>query len=272
MSARTEVISPVPVQDDVVIRPIAEMSAMREVQELQVAIWGADPIWVAPSHMLYIVVASGGIVLGAYHNGRLIGFVLGLAGRANGTNFHASHMLGIHPAYQQHGIGAELKFRQRDEALRQGLDLMTWTFDPLEARNAHFNLHKLRAMTGTYVEDLYGPMDDDLNRGLPSDRLKVEWHLREERRRNHTGSVIPIVTSNDGFPHICLEEQDGAAVTIAVPREMQEIKRRDPDTALRWRLAIREAFQWALARGYVARDFSGGAYLLIRDDGTHATA
>jgi predicted GNAT superfamily acetyltransferase len=242
------------------------MDRMREAERLQMAIWGADQTWVAPSHVLYIAADSGGIVMGAYKDGVLVGFVLGFLGRHEDRLYHASHMLGIHPAYQLHGIGAALKWRQREEALGQGLDLMTWTFDPLEARNAYFNLHKLGAIARVYREDLYGAMTDDLNRGLPSDRLMIEWHLRRlSGPLSLPEPPVSLLVSHGSWPEI-QPVQEGRPLTVFIPRHMQEIKRRDPKAALRWRLAVREALTWAFSRGYVARDFRDGAYLLTKEE------
>jgi predicted GNAT superfamily acetyltransferase len=250
----------------IVIENIRTMDAMREAERLQMAIWGADQTWVVPSHVLYIAAESGGIVLGAYKSGLLVGFVLGFLGRRQNRLYHASHMLGIHPSCQLHGIGAALKWRQRQEALDQGLDLMTWTFDPLEARNAYFNLHKLGAIARVYRDDLYGAMDDQLNQGLPSDRLKIEWHLRQRPGPvSLLEAPIPLLLNHAGEPEL-QTGQEGRSLTVAIPRDLQELKQRDPDAALRWRLAARGAFTWAFSQGYVARGFRDGTYLLTKTD------
>lgn len=256
--------------ESVSIVEVQGIERMREVERLQTEIWGSDPAWVVPSHLLYIVAENGGIMLAAEVDDTMVGFVLGILGRQDGKLFHASHMLGIHPRYQQHGLGAALKWRQRDVALAQGLDLMTWTFDPLESRNAYFNLHKLGTITRTYKEDYYGQMPDALNQGLPSDRLLVEWHLRQ-RPFPHTitGSSTPIVVEQGGKP---VAQLDGAGesetVAIPVPRSIQALKQDDPKLALTWRLAVRRAFSWALSQGFVAIDFRDGAYVLARQEKT----
>jgi predicted GNAT superfamily acetyltransferase len=216
--------------------------------------------------VLYVVSDCGGILLGARVNGQFAGFVLGFLGRQPGsTLFHASHMLGVLPEHQRHGIGAALKWQQRSKALEQGLDLMTWTFDPLESRNAYFNLHKLGAISRTYREDYYGPMEDGLNQGLPSDRLVVEWRLRDDGPRVPIAdSPRPILRERAGLPELELDRNGASGVvSIQVPRDVQEIKRTDPDAALTWRLAARRAFSWALDAGYTVHDFSDGAYILV---------
>jgi predicted GNAT superfamily acetyltransferase len=237
----------------------------REVERLQTEIWRSDAEWVVPSHALLIVSDYGGILLGARLEGTLVGFVLGFLARSEDRLFHASHMLGVIPAIQQHGIGAALKWRQREVALQQGLDLMRWTFDPLESRNAYFNLHKLGAECRVYREDYYGPMQDDLNRDLPSDRLMVEWHLRDVPWK--PDSAVPaqiILRDQGGSPQL---QTNGIVadlpIAIEVPRDIQAIKHEAPDLALAWRLAVREAFAVSLGKGYRASDFRDGAYILL---------
>jgi predicted GNAT superfamily acetyltransferase len=238
---------------------------MREVETLQLAIWGSEPSWVVPSHVLYIVAENGGILLGAEVDGKLVGFVLGFLARRGDTLFHASHILGIHPDYQQRGIGAALKWRQRERALEQGLDLMTWTFDPLESRNAYFNLHKLGTSSRTYRENHYGPMEDALNQGLPSDRLLVEWRLRDIPVSPRNGDpATEILSSQGGRPELHLDGVPAdVPLAIHIPRDIQALKQEDADAALAWRLAVRQAFSWALDRGYVAADYRGDGYVLL---------
>lgn len=243
---------------------------MREVEALQLAIWGSEPSWVVPSHVLYIIAQNGGILLGAEYEGKLVGFVLGFLARQDGALFHASHMLGIHPDYQQHGIGVALKWRQRERALEQGLDLMTWTFDPLESRNAYFNLHKLGTSSRTYRENHYGPMEDALNQGLPSDRLLVEWRLRDDPVVRETGRARPIeiLSSRAGRPELHLDGVPAdVPLAIHIPHDIQALKHGDADAALAWRLAVRQAFSWALDRGYVAADYLNDAYVLLPRQG-----
>ncbi|HVC82366.1 MAG TPA: GNAT family N-acetyltransferase [Chloroflexota bacterium] len=253
--------------DGYVIEMIQEQTRLKEIEDLQIRVWGMDALEVVPAAMLYIARASGGIVLGAYDRGVLAGFVLGLLGRREGRLYHASHMLGIDPAYQGRGLGAALKWRQREVALSQGLDLMTWTFDPLESRNARLNIHKLGATSATYVENLYGEMDDQLNRGLPTDRLLVEWDLRASRAavdRAARAAAVPLFRVERGRPiEPPLEPPPGSPLLLPVPPDMRGLRDADPSASLAWRLAQREALHWAFAHGYVVRDFEDGAYLLL---------
>jgi predicted GNAT superfamily acetyltransferase len=250
--------------DGVLIEDIRGITRAHEIEALQTEIWGANESWVVPAHVLYVVSDCGGILLGAEVDGRLVGFVLGFLGRQDGKLFHASHMLGVLPSYQHHGIGAALKWGQRERALGQGLNLMTWTFDPLEARNAYFNLHKLGVVSREYHEDYYGDMSDSLNQGLPSDRLLVEWRLRANLSGPRTlESPVSILTERAGLPELRLDDMSASRpAVIHVPRDFQAIKRTAPDDALAWRLAVRRAFTWALSHGHTVRDFVDGAYVL----------
>jgi predicted GNAT superfamily acetyltransferase len=271
-TARTELLDDLP--PGLTVERVEDPARLREIEDLQFQVWGGDPREVVPTHMLYIVEKSGGVLLAAYDRGRLAGFVLGLLGRSDGKLYHASHMLGIYPDYQGKGIGATLKRAQRAAALEQGLTLMTWTYDPLESRNAHFNIHKLGATSRTYHDNLYGVMEDDLNRGMASDRLTVEWQL--DRPARHTGMTedpAPLLLNQDERPLLRpVPSSIGAPLTVAIPGSIQYIKSTDLDAALAWRLAVREALTWAFTHHYRIIDFSNGAYLLAHDTDHQITA
>ncbi len=252
--------------DGIAIERLGTISHAREVERLQMEIWSANEAWIVPSHVLLIVSEYGGILVGARVEGALVGFVLGFLARSSeGRHFHASHMLGVLPASRQHGVGAALKRYQREVAREQGLDLMRWTFDPLEARNAYLNLHKLGAVCRTYRPDYYGPMQDALNRDLPSDRLLVEWDLRTDGRPPGWGAAPQTILHNrNGSPELAVDGiVSGLPIAIEVPRDLQTIKGRAPDIALSWRLAVRQAFIASFDQGYQACDFRDGAYILL---------
>jgi chorismate synthase len=266
LSSQTKIHDTAPTAvDGIEIEDLNGTAKVREVERLQTESWRANEAWIVPSHVLLIVSEYGGILLGARVDGELAGFVLGFLAQTDGHLFHASHMLGVHPAAQHQGIGAALKCRQREVARGQGLDLMSWTFDPLEARNAHFNFHKLGTVCRTYRPDYYGPMPDALNRDLPSDRLLVEWHLGESPAAQAVGDIPrPILRNREGLPQFdgrALE--DGLPIGIQIPPHLQQLKRDAPDVALAWRLAVRQAFSAAFAQGYLACDFREGAYVLV---------
>ncbi len=240
------------------------------IEDLQARAWEMEPRGIVPGALMGIIASGGGILLAAYdrdHGDRPVGFVLGLLARRDGRLYHASHMLATDPAYQGRGIGVALKRRQREVALAQGLDLMTWTFDPLIARNAHLNLHKLGAISHIYYEDYYGPMDDRFNGGLPTDRLLVEWRLNgpvPSVPLSVPAAATPILSADGGKPVLRLERTPAdAPLSVWIPEDSTAIKERDPAAALDWRLALRRALSWAFAHGYVVRDFSAGAYVLL---------
>jgi predicted GNAT superfamily acetyltransferase len=249
------------------IEDVSDAERLGALEGLQARVWGSGLRDIVPVHVLHIVATTGGIVLIAYEGEVPIGFAFGFLARRDGRLYHASHMLGIDPAYQGHGIGAALKWAQRDRAIAQGLELMTWTFDPLEARNAYFNLHKLGVISRTYKENVYGELDDDLNRGLPSDRLMVEWWLRRVPRaaRSSSADGVKILADVGGRPVLRLERGlDGQRLRVDAPGNVQQIKRENPSIAAEWRLAQRAALTWALERGYVVHDFARGSYILER--------
>jgi len=257
----------------VTIEEPREPARLIAIEDLQERAWEMEPRGIVPGTLMGIIASGGGVLLAAYdrdHDDRPVGFVLGLLARRDGRLYHASHMLATDPAYQGRGIGAALKRRQRDVALAQGLDLMTWTFDPLIARNAYLNLHKLGAISRTYYEDYYGPMDDRFNGGLPTDRLLVEWRLNDPVPPvplSLPAPPTPILVAEGGKPILRLERAlVGAPLSVWVPGDSTAIKERDPAAALDWRLALRHALSWAFAHGYVVRDFSAGAYVLLPDE------
>ncbi len=257
----------------VTIEEPREPARLIAIEDLQARAWEMEPRGIVPGALMGIIASGGGILLAAYdrdHGDRPIGFVLGLLARRDGRLYHASHMLATDPTYQGRGIGAALKRRQREVALAQGLDLMTWTFDPLIARNAHLNLHKLGAISRAYYEDYYGPMDDRFNGGLPTDRLLVEWRLNgpvPPVPLSVLAPPTPILIAQGGKPVLRLERAPaGAPLSVWVPGDSTAIKERDPAAALDWRLALRRAFSWAFAHDYVARDFSAGAYVLLPEE------
>ena len=164
------------------IHPLSTHGEIRAVEQLQREVWGLPDVEVVPLHVLLTAAKNGGLLLGAFDGATLAGFVFGFPGLTpDGKLKHCSHMAGVHPAYRNRGLGYSLKLAQRQHVLAQGIDLITWTFDPLETRNASLNFHKLGAVCNTYIPNLYGEMRDGLNAGLPSDRFQVDWWIASER-------------------------------------------------------------------------------------------
>ncbi|RNF39570.1 GNAT family N-acetyltransferase [Planococcus salinus] len=245
-------------EKQVTIRKLETNDDMRLIQKLEREVWDMDPI---PTHQTFTASKNGGILVGAFHEEKLIGFSYGFAGFNKGKSYLCSHMMGIHPDYQSQGIGRILKEQQRKEARDIGYDLITWTFDPLESKNAYLNTSRLYGICHTYLENCYGEMDDGLNRGLPTDRLQVEWWISSSRVENKwkPGPVrfqqpYRVTETPTGYPVIDMETTEAAlseeGVEVPIPKQFQQIKKEDPALAMDWRMKIRGIFQQLFADGF----------------------
>jgi predicted GNAT superfamily acetyltransferase len=162
---------------EIIVRKCESLEDFHCCVKLQREIWAEADLEVEPATMFVVAAHTGGEVLGAFDGDRLVGYTLALVGLRDRTTYLHSHMAGVKPEYRDRGVGRMLKLFQRSEALGRGIRLIQWTFDPLEARNAHFNLNRLGAICRTYQPNLYGVTTSPLHRGLATDRLLVEWHL-----------------------------------------------------------------------------------------------
>lgn len=271
------------------IRPLNSIAEFRACEALQQQVWAMqDGLDVVPLHLLVTVQRNGGLLLGAFDGDDLVGFVFGFPGvSGNGKLKHCSHMMAVAHSYQSRGVGYQLKLAQRDSVLDQGIDLVTWTYDPLESRNAYLNIHKLACVCECYVRDYYGPLTDGLSAGLPSDRFLVEWWIGAERVRRRlagdTGrrSAIRIVQVNGtvrtarGFlmPSTVDLEVHERTIQFEIPADYQALKAADPALALEWRLAVRRISEAYFAAGYVVVDFDhrrmadgGRSYYILQAD------
>jgi predicted GNAT superfamily acetyltransferase len=231
-------------------------------------IWGAAERNVVPRELLLTMQLNGGLVHGAFlPDGRLVGFCFGFAGLRDGRLRLCSHQLGVVSELRGAGIGIELKHAQRSDARRLGYPLVSWTFDPLEARNAYINLHRLGCIARLYDRNHYGEMEDELNRGLPSDRLEAEWWLEKPKPEPPAGepAVMLRVAGNDEPIRDPIDLTTAPAVLIAVPQDFQAVKKKGPELAQRWRVESRAALEAALNAGMIAVDFRReGAYVMAR--------
>jgi predicted GNAT superfamily acetyltransferase len=220
--------------------------------ELQKEIWGEADIEVEPATLFVVAAETGGQVLGAFDGERLAGYTLALVGFTNGTVFLHSHMTGVLAEYRDRGVGRALKLFQREEALGRGIRLIVWTFDPLETRNAHFNLNRLGAIARKYLPNLYGVTTSPLHLRLPTDRLWAEWQLDSAR----------VVAAVSGLA----KEPEAAPATIELPAELDRWKASDRAEVAKVQARIREEFTAWFARGYAAigmRKTAGGADYLL---------
>jgi predicted GNAT superfamily acetyltransferase len=234
--------------DELEVRPLSSLEDVRSASALFDRIWQERRVMGAP--LLRAMAAHGGQVLGAFHGGELVGALVGLT--EDGRPVLHSHITGVAPEGQHRGVGFELKRAQRDWCLARGIDVATWTMDPMVARNARFNLHKLGAIGAAFHRDYYGPMDDAFNRGERSDRLEIRWDLRSER----------VAKAMAGSPP---EPPERGVELARIPLDYHDLRDRDPQGAHRWRDEAADALESLFAAGYLATGFlRDGAYVLER--------
>jgi predicted GNAT superfamily acetyltransferase len=238
------------------VRNCAALDEFEHCVELQRVTWQESII--VPTALFVVALETGGQVLGAFAGTEMIGFLMALAGTREGCIFLHSHMTAVLPAWQNRGVGRALKLAQRDDALRRGIQLVEWTFDPLELRNAHFNLRRLGAIARRYIPNLYGITDSPLHAGLPTDRLLAEWHLESPRVVHALARETP--------PKSAASSSE-AVVRIRIPVDIGELRAHDRSAALREQSRIRAEFERWFALGYTAvdlqRDADCASYILV---------
>ena len=269
------------------IRPLTTLEECRHVAALEKTVWGyADAEDVVPPPVLIVSIKRGGILLGAFDDGgRMRGFVYSMPAIKDGRPTQWSHMLGVAPEVRAAGLGARLKLAQRQAALDMGLDLIEWTYDPLQAANAHLNFTKLGIVVEEYEENIYGESSSPLHGGTPTDRFVAEWRISAphvERRIAAIGgpvirdrSIVGTPVVNPSRPWEPWLQPGPADLSIAerrllveIPVGFSEMLERDPRLAHDWRMSTREIFQHYFALGYrvvdffLARDAGRGQYLL----------
>lgn len=250
------------------MRELSGIDEMIAASTLWDSIWSragagheVDPaLMVALSH-------ADGYLAAAFSGDAMVGAALGFWGSPAYGALH-SHITGVVPAQAGRGIGTLIKVHQRDWVLARGGTAITWTYDPLVARNAHFNLNRLGARPERYLVDVYGELTDDLNRGDPSDRLLVRWALSqpapEDPSPGDPGPAVgdppaaALVAGLDGGPEIGVSLDDitpATTLAVAVPSDIAALRRRDPSTATLWRHAVRTALRTLIDRGWVITGF-----------------
>lgn len=235
---------------------------LEELVDLEIIVWQmGDGRGAVPTHILHSIAHAGGCVIGAFDDQQLIGFTLGFPGSSDGAWRIWSHMAGVHPAYQGRNIGFRLKQQQRTWALAHGYERISWTFDPMQHRNARFNLHKLGATAQVYHLDFYGEMTDGLNAGMRSDRLEVDWWLNDpeviaiaEGRHAADYRMIdrePVFLLTGALQMPSLDALDAPCYAVEIPHDINQLKQQDLARARDWQLALREILPHAFAQGYV---------------------
>lgn len=238
--------------EGIVIRKCAGIEEFQRCVALEKEIWGEDDLEVEPATLFVVAKETGGQVLGAFDGERLVGYTLAIVGFRDGTVYLHSHMTGVHENYRDRGVGRALKLFQREEALGRGIRLIVWTFDPLETRNAHFNLNRLGAIARKYLANLYGLTSSPLHLGLPTDRLLAEWQL-------DSGRVVAAVSGTS-------KELDEAPATIELPAELERWRESDTAEVAKVQARVRGEFTKWFARGYAAvgvRKLSTGTEYLL---------
>lgn len=247
-------------------------AAARLLADIWQTTLGAGPI---EAPLLIAFLHTDNYVAGAFADGKLVGVCVGFYASA-GSALH-SHIAGVRDGWTGRGVGTAMKFHQRAWAARRGVRSISWTFDPLVARNAYFNLHRLGARVTRYAADFYGAMSDGRNGGQASDRLLVSWDVTAEPRPGRAAihppgpRVFPALQMDRAFQPVLrpgLPGEDVEQCRVAVPEDVEVLRNRDPGLADGWRYAAREALGRLLDAGWVVTDFdrTDGCYLLERND------
>lgn len=241
------------------IRKIKTIEGLQTVRKLEELVWSKEEA--VPVNQTIAAVKNGGFVLGAFFEKQMIGFQYSFAGFDGKNSYLCSHSLAIHPDFRKYGIGEKLKWAQKETAEEKGYKLITWTYDPLETVNGYLNLHKLGAVCSTYMENVYGEMDDKLNAGISSDRFLVEWRINDSVKGSSSkiGSEYPraiLTHTRDGFSipekidlnHRCQN------IFVPVPGNFQELKKYNLTLAIAWREYTQKVFTHYFSLGWKTVD------------------
>jgi predicted GNAT superfamily acetyltransferase len=261
-----------PASGDITIRLAHERADLEACVLLQRAVWGLSDVEVTSAIQLKATLFAGGLLhLAEAVDGQPIAFAYAFPGVRDGVPHLHSDMLGVLPEYQERGIGGRLKWAQRKDALARGLSRVTWTFDPLQARNANLNLRRLGGAAIEFLENFYGLTSSSLHHGLPTDRLLVRWDLKASRVEERaalgepprTVPAPPLPRINDvkwqagwpvsSEPRLDLEDPE---LALEIPPEWDVLCQAAPRVAEGWHTKVRRALTAYFGRGYVADDFA----------------
>jgi predicted GNAT superfamily acetyltransferase len=256
------------------VRELTDLAELHAVVDLFATIWGRSANPPVTIELLRAFTKAGNYVTGAFEADRLVGACVGFFHAPDGDALH-SHIAGVSASGS--GVGFALKLHQRAWALTRGVSEVAWTFDPLVARNAYFNLVKLAAQPAEYLTNFYGPMIDAINGDQDSDRLLVRWRLRDPAvARASTGdaagavaadevaagAVLALSVAEDGSP--VPGRLDGATSLVAVPRDIADLRTTDPEMARRWRVAVRDALTGLVGAGGRIDGFDRAGFYVVR--------
>ena len=274
---------------DIQIRDLTSIDEFRQVVDCEKAIWGyTDQGDLVTVPVFIFTVHRGATLIGAFAEERMVGFAYAVVGMKQGKPMMWSHMTGVLPEYRG-GLGLRLKLAQRERALAQGYDLIEWTFDPMQAMNAHFNFAKLGGVVEEYAPNFYGESTSVLHRGTPTDRIVLSWKITTPhvvRRIEHASAALRVKSHEVAEAPIAnttvmegewrktkkidltIKER---RLWIEIPTGFTEMLQRSPERALAWRMDVRQMFEDYLAKGYRAVDFvlqrdaGFGRYLLAKE-------
>lgn len=263
------------------VRAAKTVADCRQIEELERTIWG-KPVGGVGAPLLIAIIKARGIVLLAFDDDTPIGFAFGFVGLTHNGKFKiASHQAGVLPEYRGQNVGYMLKQAQREAAIEQGFDLMTWTFDPLQSLNAWFNLRKLGVVSNTYIRNIYGELNDELNKG-PTDRLSVDWWLTSPRVLDRAAGIAPTfnahapllnptTTSATGLliPADSIETPTLPTFRLEIPADILALQRADVELGLTWKMYIRAVLEEAFRLGYTVMELiraEGRFYYLLTQD------
>jgi len=258
----------IPKAETIVIRKITELAEMRELESVQKEVWGVEDIDVLPALALRPQVDVGAILIGAFKGREIVGFVYGYPGIDEGETIIHSDMLAVKPKFRRFGLGYLMKLAQRDKALEQNIDCITWTFDPLQLRNANLNFGRLGDISNRYLVDYYGQTSSFLH-SFGTDRLWVKWLIKSDKVRDRIQRDVRTSTGSneladtptwvwvgkDEQPLMNEVDYTAGKLLIEIPGDINKLVSRNDRSAMRWREATREAFREAMSAGYVVEDF-----------------
>lgn len=272
----------------IVFRDIESIEEIRAVEDLQIEAWGDDERDIVPLSQFVAARCVGGSLIGAFDDQKLVGFAYGFYGHVDGRVVHHSHMLAVDPAYRNHNLGFQLKAAQRERVITDNItDRITWTFDPLQSLNAHFNFAKLGVVADTYKINVYGEQGASFLHQNGTDRLFVTWLLntprvekliagklagRSDRTNSGQHALRLLRNSDSGSPErdaSIAEAPTTNFVSIEIPSDINAVEEKDFNIARRWRDETRSVFTKTLSEGFVVVDYfleneRSGVYLLKR--------
>ena len=223
---------------DILIRKCTKIEEFHRCVEIQREVWGEADLEVEPYVTFVVSAQTGGQIIGAFDGDEMIGFTLAMVGIRDNIPYLHSHMTGVLTSHRGRGVGRLLKLFQREEALHRGIRRVEWTFDPLETRNAHLNFNRLGAISRHFIPNFYGLTTSPLHRGLPTDRLLVEWHLDSKR-------VIAAINE------LTRDPSDSPAI-IHLPGELKQWEKDQPELVLETQTRVRNEFIELFSKGYAA--------------------